>query len=103
MSTATADPTSTTVDAAAEITAASSRLEARMTSQYTPVWDVFDFLLDSAAALAGDPLAVAEVHEILKELAPSARRTLLRTTEVAAIIESVRRLAAVPVETADMS
>lgn len=96
MSTAIADPTRTTGDVTAEITAASDRLRERMTSKYTPVWDVFDFLLDSAAALSEDPLAVTEVHELLKELAPSARRTLVFTKEAAALIESVNRIAQVP-------
>jgi len=94
MSTATADPT--TGDAAAQILEASDRLAERMTTEYTPIWEVCDFLLDAAAALSADPLAVAEVHELLKELAPSSQRTVARTTDVAAIVESVRRIVEAP-------
>lgn len=94
MSTATAGPT--TNDAAAEIRAGSERLAARMTTEYTPIWEVSDFLLDAAAALSDDPLAVAEVHELLRDLRPSSQRTVVRTTDVAAIVESVRRIAEVP-------
>lgn len=91
MSTATADPT--TGDAAAQILEASDRLAERMTTEYTPIWEVSDFLLDAAAVLSADPLAVAEVHQLLQDLAPSSQRTVARTSDVAAIVESVRRIA----------
>lgn len=99
MPTATADSTRTTEDAVAEIVAASDRLAERMTTEYTPIWDVSDFLLDSAAALSADPLAVAEVHELLKDLAPSEQRSVVRTSEVAEMVASVRRIAGVPEQT----
>ena len=80
-------------EATAVIAAAAERLIARMTTAYTPIWEVSDFLLDSADALSHDPLAVAEVHELLRELAPSASRTVVRTAEVAEMVAKVRRLA----------
>lgn len=91
MSTATVDPT--TGDAAAQIAEAAGRLLERMTSEYTPIWDVSDFLLDAATALGADPIAVASVHELLQDLAPSSQRTVVRTTDAAELVESVRRIA----------
>lgn len=85
----------TTSDATAAIAEATDRLAARMTSEYTPIWDVSDFLLDAAAALAADPLAVAEVHELLRELAPSSQRTVVPTSEASRLVESVHRIAGV--------
>ena len=93
MSTTAVERTPDQAEATAVIAAAAERLVARMTTAYTPMWDVSDFLLDSADALSDDPLAVAEVHELLRELAPSGNRTVARTTEVAEIVAKVRRLA----------
>lgn len=99
MTTATVDNTTTTADVAAEIVAAADRLAERMTTEYTPIWEVSDFLLDSASVLSADPVAVAQVHELLSELAPSAQRSVVRTADVAEIVASVRRIAGVPLAT----
>ena len=80
--------------AAAAIADAAERLAERMTTAYTPIWEVSDFLLDSAELFAEDPLAVAEVHELLAGLAPSGNRSVARTAEVREIVAAVRQIAA---------
>jgi hypothetical protein len=82
-----------TTDATEVIAAAAERLAARMTTEYTPMWEVSDFLLDAASALSDDPLAVAEVHELHREFAPTGHRSVVRTTEAAALVKAVRRIA----------
>lgn len=79
--------------AAVEVAAAIEKLRTRMTTEYTPIWEVSDFLLDVAAALNTDPLAVAEVHQLLAGLAPSAQRSVVTTADTHTIVTAVRRIA----------
>ena len=87
--TATApETTANPIDGAVE------KLRGAMTSEYTPIWEVSDFLLDAASTLSSDPLAVAEIHRIHTELAPSAQRSVVTTVDAAKIIDQVRNIAA---------
>lgn len=75
-----------------EINAAIDTLAARMTTEYTPIWDVSDFLLDAASAVSADPLAVAEIHQLHAELAPSSQRSVIKTADTREIVAKVRRI-----------
>jgi hypothetical protein len=95
--TTTMSPTvPTDVASHATIDAASEELAGHMTSEFTSIWVVSDFLLDAAGAVAADPLAVAEVRALHAELAPSQQRSVVRTTDAADNVAKVRRIAGMP-------
>lgn len=80
-----------TVTTAIDISAEVAELETHMTSEYTSIWRVSDFLLDVASKFGDEQRA--EIHLFHAELSPNAQRSVVKTSHAKAIVETIVEMA----------
>ena len=59
-----------------------------MTTRYTSLWKLSDFLLDVAAEI-NDPIIAGKVHSLHAEVAPSDSRDIIETVDAEKIVTQV--------------
>lgn len=64
-----------------------AEVRTHMTSEYTSIWRVSDFLLDAAAKASDEKKA--EIHLLHEEISPNSQRSVLKTSHARAIVEAV--------------
>lgn len=70
-----------------DITAEVAEIHRHMTTEYTSIWRVSDFLLDVAAKVSDEKRA--EVHLMHADVSPNAQRSVVKTSDVKAIVNAV--------------